>query len=320
MSESPGRVRRAWEWLWRGSRLRELKPQRLPPSRRGAVEEARSCQTLAWRALAGLEPIPASARPVVARPLILTGLSKCLPLAGKGYESLDELLADPVWREHLVRGGLDAQQLPALRAWLLESAQDADTKVGAEHALRALGAVLEALQAPEQAVRAVLWRRALVLALALASFAAVAAGIVVLLTPPEGPDLAAGKPWRASSFYPGFPASGSKPVNPPEGAFFSTTNEEQSPWWVVDLQVPTTIASATIVNRSDCCLERAHPVVLEVSLDNETWREVARRTELFRTWRPSFTPTKARYVRLRALRRTHLHFKDVRIQAPPGAK
>jgi hypothetical protein len=129
--------------------------------------------------------------------------------------------------------------------------------------------------------------------------------------------LGVGKPWHSSSSYPGFPGSGVKVARPQEVAFFST-NDEVNPWWSIDLQAPQLLGSVTVVNRTDCCPDRAVPVVIEVSPDGQTWREVSRRTETFRTWSPSFKPTKARYLRLRALRRTLLHFKDVRIHAPAG--
>ena len=89
---------------------------------------------------------------------------------------------------------------------------------------------------------------------------------------------------------------------------------------MVDLQTVKRIGRVTVVNRSDCCLERAHPLVIEVSTDGTSWKEVARRTELFRTWRATFGVQQSRYVRLRALRRTHLHFKDVRVLGPAGAQ
>jgi hypothetical protein len=273
-----------------------------------------SCQTLAWRVLAGLEPIPALSRDTVARPLLLTGLSRCLPLTEPRQADLHELFADATWQEHLIRGGLSPDALPAVKAWLLETPEDAKPGVGGQHALLALNAVLDALQGPERTIRGIRWRRLALVASSLVLLGAMALGVIALFTPPELPDLAANKPWQASSYYPGFPGSGLKPVNSTEGAFFST-NDDISPWWMVDLQKPTQVGGLTVVNRADCCIERATPLVAEVSLDGQNWREVSRRTDKFRTWRPEFAPTSARYVRLRALRRTFVHFKDVRVHA-----
>lgn len=315
MSTAPGRIRRASEWLWRGNRLRSLKEQRMKPSARRPFQEASSCQTLAWRALAGVEPIPAHTRESVARPLLVAGITKCLPLTEPRQHSISELFADPTWQQHLLSGGITLDALPALESWLLAPEDESKPTGHGQRGLLALNALLEALQGPERDIRGVRWRRVLVLASTLLLLGGMVLSVVALLTPPELPDLAANKPWQASSFYPGFPGSGNKPVNPTEGAFFST-NEDANPWWQVDLQAPTLIGGATVVNRGDCCIERATPLVLEVSLDGQSWREVSRRPEKFRTWRPEFAPTKARYVRLRALRRTFVHFKDVRVHAP----
>jgi hypothetical protein len=135
-----------------------------------------------------------------------------------------------------------------------------------------------------------------------------------LVIPDPGPDVGVGKTWRASSAYGGYVASGTKQAAYKDGAFFCT-NEDVEPWWTIDLRRATAIESLTVVNRADCCIERAPPLVVELSTDGKNWKEVARTNEAFRTWRPSFGPTKARHVRLRSLRRTFLHLHDVRIHA-----
>jgi hypothetical protein len=56
--------------------------------------------------------------------------------------------------------------------------------------------------------------------------------------------------------------------------------------------------------------------VFEVSNDGEKWRELARRDEPFSTWSIEFKPTKTRFVRLRSLKRSNLHLKDVRLYSP----
>lgn len=129
----------------------------------------------------------------------------------------------------------------------------------------------------------------------------------------EGPpDLAAKKPWRASSKYADchperFDCSGAK-----TGIFFHT-NFENGPWVEVDLLAPTTFSRATVRNRTDCCQERAVPLILEVSDDRTTWREVARHEVTFSRWEPKFEPTTARYVRLRVPRQTFLHLDAFKV-------
>jgi hypothetical protein len=298
--------------------LSELKARAWTGARRARLDEAKACQLLAWRTLAGLEPVAARMRPDVAKPLLRAGIEKCLPLLDPPSATLDELFDNELWQERFVAAGIAPERQTAAHRWLLDG-EGGDSGDAAANALLALGAVVDALDQAQHAIRGLLWRRIRVLGVVLLLLGAPVSGIVLLVSPPEGADLGAGKPWHASSFYPGFPGSGAKPVKPKEGAFFAT-NDELNPWWIIDLQAPQLLGSVTIVNRSDCCPDRAVPLVLELSADGKNWREVSRRVDTFRTWKPSFAPSKARYVRLRALRRTLLHFKDVRIHAARDAK
>lgn len=123
-------------------------------------------------------------------------------------------------------------------------------------------------------------------------------------------DLAEGKPWRTSSA-----ALSCVPAEHNCGGtktdILFHTQEEDSPWFELDLGAPTSISAATVRNRTDCCQDRAIPLVLEVSDDQATWREVARRDAAFVTWNVEFPSQTARYVRARALRRTILHLDGV---------
>lgn len=125
------------------------------------------------------------------------------------------------------------------------------------------------------------------------------------------PNLLDGKPWRASSRFPGVCDPGKMDCGGARTSIFFHTNADASPWVEFDLGKPETFGSATVVNRHDCCAERAVPLLLEVSDDRSGWREVARRDETFSTWQVSFAPTTARYVRLRVDRQTFLHLTSV---------
>jgi hypothetical protein len=57
------------------------------------------------------------------------------------------------------------------------------------------------------------------------------------------------------------------------------------------------------------------PRVIEVSNDQKNFREVARRTEVFREWETTFPPVTARYVRARVDRRSVLHLVRVTVRA-----
>jgi hypothetical protein len=126
-------------------------------------------------------------------------------------------------------------------------------------------------------------------------------------------DLALGKPWRASS--------AAMQCNPKERRcgnhigpriFFHTQNE-RSPWLELDLEDVEEISSVRVKNRSDCCGERALPLVVELSQDRTTWREVARRKRNFRKWTAKFPAQQARWVRLRVDTTSALHLEQVNV-------
>lgn len=307
------RLRRAWEWLWHSEHGRELEAKRGPATNDRPLAVAKGCQRVAWRTLGGLEPLPARLRADVARPLIVAGLTHCLPALSPPLANVAELFEHPHWRGHLVAAGIPEKDIESVASFLFGENQDANTSA-AQFGLQALTAAIDHLDHEQSSIRRLRWRRAGVIA-AFAAVLAVAAWAIVLLAIPDSkPDIGVGKNWRASSAYPGYVASGTKQLRPKEGAFFCT-NEDVEPWWTIDLRRATSIGSLTVVNRGDCCVERAPPLVVELSTDGTKWKEVARMNEAFRTWRPSFEPTKARHVRLRSLRRTFLHLQDVRVHA-----
>ncbi len=131
----------------------------------------------------------------------------------------------------------------------------------------------------------------------------------------EPTDLAKGKPWRASSQWAGLTCD---PVHgvcgPLHSRIFFHTNDDDSPWVEIDLGKPQTFTKLTIVNRKDENLQhRAVPLVLEVSDDQQGWREIARRTEVFDDWKPEFPPVTARFIRARIDRKSWLHLEAVKV-------
>jgi F5/8 type C domain len=144
-----------------------------------------------------------------------------------------------------------------------------------------------------------------------AALFAVTAGLQRAL---RGPDLAAGKAWRASS-----KAFDCKPAEMNCGgartAIFLHTREEASPWVEIDLGAPTKFSRVEVENREDCCQDRAVPLVVETRDDGTEPREVARTTEVFRDWAATFEPVTARYVRVRVDRRSYLHLVRVGVRA-----
>ena len=126
-------------------------------------------------------------------------------------------------------------------------------------------------------------------------------------------DLAQGKAWTISSSNRMGCASPAQVCERGKDFFFHTLNQAQ-PWFMLDLGQPQRFSSVYIENRKDCCYHRAIPLVVEVSSDGKTWREVARRTEVFTSfWRADFPAIEARFVRLRIERWNILHLAAVKV-------
>ena len=88
-----------------------------------------------------------------------------------------------------------------------------------------------------------------------------------------GPNLAAGQPFRLSSTFSGW--AGCVANNGCSGLMFHTETEN-NPWVEIDLGAPKKVRRVEVVNRGDCCADRATPLVAEVSTDRVTWTQVAR--------------------------------------------
>ena len=169
---------------------------------------------------------------------------------------------------------------------------------------------LRALEEPmRRARRAQLRATAVALALLLPLLFVVAFGGWLLFGERE---LSAGKPWTTSS--------SAMTCNPEHkscgGAKTSIlfhTAEESEPWFEIDLGQVQELTRIEVTNRSDCCPERAVPLIVEVSLDKLDYRRVARRFSVFDRWSQRFAATRARYVRLRVARRSFLHLEQVRV-------
>lgn len=126
-------------------------------------------------------------------------------------------------------------------------------------------------------------------------------------------NIAARHPWRTNGPSDvGAPTHGSLPGRFTDRFFFHTAEIDQ-PWIEVDLEAERVISAFSVENRTDCCQERALPLVLETSLDQKTWTTVARRRGLFTKWKMSFPEQRARYVRFRSERTTNLHLKSIKV-------
>jgi F5/8 type C domain len=130
--------------------------------------------------------------------------------------------------------------------------------------------------------------------------------------PNVGPDLAAGCARTQSSIWAVCqPEKGLCGGFPTRIAFH--THEEMKPWFQIDLAKPVAFSKVWIRNRSDMSQVRAVPLIVEVSLDGITFKQVARKDEKFSEWTAEFSEATARFVRLRVDRKSILHLEDVRV-------
>ena len=175
-------------------------------------------------------------------------------------------------------------------------------------------ALLAELDRPARTVEKLRQKRALRIGLVFAVLLAVVLGKswIEQATEPRR-NIAAGKPWRQSSKLnnQGCESPYQSCSNSPQ--FFFHTAEERSPSIELDLGQNRRFSAVRVMNREDCCAERAVPLVVEVSVDQKEWREVARRTDVFSSWLAEFPRVEARWLRLRVDRQSYLHLAGVRV-------
>lgn len=180
--------------------------------------------------------------------------------------------------------------------------------------LRSVSAALIAELAASERIVQVLWLQRL-LRIGLL-FALLAVGLAVVAKVRDnaeaGRDLAAGKTWRTSSSNGGCHSPDQDCADTPD--YFFHTQQEAEPWVEFDLGSKMRFSAVRVDNRKDCCMERASPLLVEVSNDQEKWKPVARHEGVFGSWLGEFAPTEARWVRLRvASKLAILHLAHVRI-------
>ena len=318
--------RRRIEWFWCGAALSQAKAalRACPPLMVRARALARASAELADRAYDPIEPLRSGSSLPFSLSLYREAAFWVL-VAQEPQEPPWRTLADALdgADPDVIRYGAgDTEEGVAAVRRALQERSFVDTAFlpSAELALDALAArsfVHALLGKEEQAERQVarLWRQRWSRTLT--------AGIVVLLVIAvslwglrqrhRAPDLAAGRPWRTSSVYRGFsPQSRVVDGNATSLAFH--TDEEESPWWEVDLETDRPIREVDVTNRGDGFGDRAIPLVIELSRDHTEWSEVGRRTTTFAQWDQNVGGQLARYVRLRALKRTWLHLEGVAVR------
>jgi hypothetical protein len=320
------RWRRFFGWFWcstefslaRGALAAE------GPTRRHFREKARAASDFAARALepqfsdGGTNP-DAVACELYRQSVYWSLLALKSPEAGGARPDARALLRDTDVRALLGEGSATPNASRAIELLEREDLTDLSERSREEQSqlLFALRGVAErlllVLEGPEQAL-GVLWLRRVVRSSII--FLLLAGALVFAFTlrdvREQNTDLTLNKSWHASS-------SASTGCSSPlqycddSPSYFFHTAEERDPWVEFDLEQPRDFSSARVVNRRDCCGERASPLVLEVSDDQKKWKQIARHEGGFRTWKVEFPRQRARYVRVRAVGVTILHLAAVRL-------
>jgi F5/8 type C domain len=318
------------EWFWRGRALAQCRESaaRLGEPDRVLVQRAKVSADIAGIARIPAEPLEVSTEGIACELYRQSAYwaSAALAFAGPGEAAAPSELESVSARldESLVRQatGGSRERFERLQSALVRGSfiYFADLQPAEQTALclelRGLSeALLEKLDERGRAVNQIraqrLWRLGLVLALVLG----IITGSVWLREIQEQQsDLTLGNPWRASSQFETGGCTTPEQECSENGGYFFHTAEERNPWVEFDLASEHPISAVQVDNRRDCCTDRAVPLVVEVSRDRKTWQLVARRDDVFSTWRARFPTVTARWVRLRVFNQTtYLHLARVRI-------
>jgi hypothetical protein len=310
-----------WEWLWRSSAVRSTRA-RSDERKRAQWKRAQLAAEFADRALAGKDTLTAGSSLPLALSLYREAAhwATLAQLDGAAPAPLREAqrrgpLADPS------ASGLSTDELATARAALadktfVETADDAPEvqrreALLAQKYVRALveeGAAVHDVTPllVQRFVRSALALLALTLVLVL-----VGIGSVQLY---RGPDLARGRAWRTSSVS-SVCHPERKECGGVETEILFHTLFEQSPWFEIDLGALQQVSRIRVWNRSDCCQDRAVPLLAEVSTDGKLFQQVGKRIDQFDKWEARFAPVQARYVRLRVQTHSALHLLRVEVYA-----
>jgi hypothetical protein len=321
---APTRRRRLLEWFWRGAALRTARAylSDLPVTERHALERALVTAELADRAYDPVEPLRTGSALAQSVSLYREAAYWALRAQSEAYVG-DGLAAlfESVPSEPLIFAAGGVEELALVRRALVERSFVETATLppellprDAERAQRFVHALLRRKLAPQQKVGRLLLQRAVrTLGLLVVVATLLAGAWSMSAAARRGPDLAAGKPWRASSSSATCQPAEHRCAGVHTDMFFQT-QEEKEPWLEIDLGREMTFNEVEVVNRADCCPDRAVPLVVEVSRDRTHFQEVSRRTDTFSVWHSRFAQQTARYVRLRVLRRSIFHLDKVAVR------
>jgi hypothetical protein len=300
-----------WEWLWRGAAY-EAAAAEVRAGESLLVQQVRELVEVADRLATRVESPTAGpglgAALVLYREALSVASSTRRAEATAAFDSVAALLEAsglPASAKDTALSLLNRETVDVAR--LSEKAQTAEVR----NARALLHGVLAHLDGPRRARSRALTQRFVRTSLLLLVLAGTAlGGLAIYRDVTAPPDLLRGKQWRASSAYPGLNVK-QRVCDGLKTRIFFHTNQEPEPFVEFDLGAPRQIRRLQIVNRRDCCDERAIPLVAAVSSDGKTFKELFRQPEPFRTLEKEFPPVTARYVRLTAKAMTWLHLERV---------
>jgi hypothetical protein len=303
----------ATEWTFRTGALREARAAVVTraPRREQALNQARLLLEIARRVKYPVESLPKGARAGVLLGLYRDAIYWAMAAARPGDDAPPadlpalwaELPADDLARAAGGTAALETTQrtlfeTPATRTFDLEPADVA--QVGA--LATALIGKLDAARDRTNRLIEQRWLRVLLILALVVGLGALIRHRVL------GANLASDVQVRTSTSWAGCAS------DPPCGALLFHTDPEMNPWVELDLGKAKTIRRVEVTNRTDCCSERAVPLVVEASTDHVTWSPLGRRETDFTSWTLTFAPRLARYVKLHVPRNTAFHLKDVVIR------
>lgn len=312
----PPFVNRFADLILRTTPLREARQRVGRPAEayKRAVDQVKILVEVARRVAEPVEALPRGSRPAVLLTLYRDAAYWALTAEQLRHDGAAAPAADlqAAWaasdQARLLKSAGSEAALASVRGSLVErSAADLLTATDDDVARARVFAenLLWELDAPTRTVERLLvqrWTRVIGVALVLVAMAAGVRAIV------RGPNLVAARVFKTSSSLPEC-----TPPNRCADIFFHTQPQE-SPWIDFDLGSVKTVRRVEVRNRTDCCSERAIPLIAEVSVDDQHWVEVAKREKEFTDWSATFPPQKARYVRFRIPRASTMHFEDVAVR------
>ena len=97
---------------------------------------------------------------------------------------------------------------------------------------------------------------------------------------------------------------------------FHTDRNDAQQWMIIDLEKSQNLTGAMIYNRKDAQADRTNNMIMFVSEDGNSWREVWRTREAKPMWYVNFDkPANARYVKLLLDKKEYFHLSGVKIYA-----